>query len=345
MKAMEKVNPKMITTARESRGISISELADLIHVNKSTASRWENDQSEVSSEVISILSKRLNYPESFFYQNGDLLPKSLSYRKRDVVAAKLLSKIEATINISRLNLEQLLIATNYDHHIKLPVLDLDKYGSPQACAKQLRKLWKIKAGAIDNLAEIIEAQNIFLLSLDFGTERVDGRFIMALDKYPVIITNKSLTGDRQRFTLAYQLGHIVMHLNNPDYNRDLSHEANLFAAEFLMPEKDITDDLKELDFDDLGELKKKWKVSMQSIVYRANDLQIITDNQKRYLIQQFHQQEIIRHEPKQFEVNNEPYKLLRDLLTTYRTKQKLSIAKMASFLHLEQEDFLNRYNS
>jgi Zn-dependent peptidase ImmA (M78 family)/transcriptional regulator with XRE-family HTH domain len=345
MKELEKVNPKMIITARESRGISISDLAGQMAVNKSTASRWENEYFEVNNEAVGILASNLKYPETFFYQKGDLLPTSLSYRKRDVVAAKLLSIIEANINISRLNIEQLLTATNFDASIKLPLLDVNKYGSPQECANQLRKVWKINKGAIDNLSEIIEAQNIFILNLEFGTERVDGRFIMALDKYPVIITNKTSLGDRQRFTLAYQLGHIVMHMGNNDYDRDLSHEANLFAAELLMPAKDIANDLHNLTLPKLGELKKKWKVSMQSLVYRANDLEIITDNQKRYLIQQFHQQGISRHEPKQFEVTNEQYKLVRDLLTNYRTKQKLSVAKMASFLHLEQEDFLNRYNS
>lgn len=344
MNDSEKVNPQMVTIARESRGLTHLEVAEKLRVSKATAWRLEHDVYGISPEILSNLSKVLNYPESFFFQKGEVLPLSLSYRKRDVVAAKLLSQIEANINIYRLNLEQLLTSIAWED-IKLPVLDVNKHGSPQECAKQLRKVWKLEKGAINNLSEVLEEKKILLVNFDFGTERVDGRFVMALDKFPVIVTNRSLLGDRLRFTLAYQLGHLVMHLHtSPAYDRDLSHEANMFAAEFLMPEKDIKVDLQELSLPKLGELKKKWKVSMQALLYRANDLELLTDNQKHYLLKQFNQQNIRRREPKELDIPTEQYKLVRDLLTQYRTKQKLTVAKMASFLHLEQDDFLQRYN-
>ncbi len=334
----------MITIARESRGMVHSELAELLNVNKATAWRWENDFYEISKEVIEKLSKVLCYPLNFFYQKGEVLPDSLNYRKRDVVAAKLLSIIDANINVARLNMEQLLGTINFQS-IDLPVLDINKYGTPQECADKLRKLWKIEKGVIPNLSEVLEKHHIFLLSIDFNTERVDGRGTTALEKHPIIITNKTLLGDRQRFTLAYQLGHLVMHLKTqPAFERDLSHEANLFAAEFLMPEKDIAHDLKDLSLAKLGELKRKWKVSMQSLVYRANDLELISDNQKHYLLKQFNQQNIRRREPKELDVPREQYKLVRDLITHYKSKQKLSVSDMAAFLHLEQNDFLERYS-
>ena len=334
----------MITIARESRSMVHLDLAEQLNVTKPTAWRWENDVFGISDEIIEKLAKILNYPESFFYQKGEVLPLSLSYRKRNIVAAKLMSQIEANINITRLNVEQLLEAIHYTD-IKLPILDVSKYDSPQECAKQLRKLWKLEKGSIDNISEVLEKHHILLVSLDFNTDRVDGRCIVALDKFPIIVTNKNLLGDRQRFTLAYELGHLVMHLyTSPSYERDLSHEANLFAAEFLMPEKEIQKDLHDLSLPKLGELKRKWKVSMQSLLYRASDLELITDNQKRYLLQQFNQQNIRRREPKELDIKTEPYKLVRDLMTNYKTKQKLSIAKLAAYFHLSTEDFIGRYS-
>lgn len=339
-----KVNPQMITIARESRGLVHVELAEKLQVSKPTAWRWENEEFGISNEVIEKLSKNLHYPISFFYQKGEVLPLSLSYRKRNVVAAKIMSQIEANINITRLNLEQLLSAIKFSN-VKLPVLDVNKYGTPQECAKQLRKLWKLEKSAINNLTEVLEDHGILLLNMNFDTERVDGRCVMVLDTLPLIVTNRNLLGDRQRFTLAYELGHLVMHLyTSPAYDRDLSHEANLFAAELLMPERDIKNDLQDLSLPKLAELKKKWKVSMQSLVYRASDLELLNDNQKRYILQQFNNQNIRRREPKELDIPIEQYRLVRDTLTQYRTKQKLSVAKMASFLHLEQDDFLERYN-
>ena len=88
----------MITIARESRGMVHLDLAEKLNVTKPTAWRWENDVFGISEEVIEMLAKTLHYPESFFYQKGEVLPLSLSYRKRNVVAAKLISQIEANIN-------------------------------------------------------------------------------------------------------------------------------------------------------------------------------------------------------------------------------------------------------
>ena len=344
MSQTETINQKMISIARESRGMENKELAEKLDVNSSSVTRWENEGMGVSKDAISKISDILNYPESFFYQKGEVLPLSLSYRKRNVVAAKLITQIEANINISRLNTEIILTLLPIPEP-KLPILDVNKYGSPQECAKQLRKMWKLERGVIENVTEVLEEHKIILQSLDFKTERVDGRSTMALDKYPIIVTNKTLLGDRQRFTLAYELGHLIMHVyTEPKYDRDLSHEANLFAAEFLMPERDIKNDLQDLSLPKLGDLKRKWKVSMQALMYRASDLGLITDNQKHYLIKQFNAQNIRRREPKELDIKLEQYKLVRDLLTNYRTKQKLSVPKMASILHLNSEDFLNRYN-
>jgi Zn-dependent peptidase ImmA (M78 family) len=340
----ETVNQKMISIARESRELENKELAEIMEVNSSSISRWENEGMAVSKETIKEMSNHLQYPESFFYQKGELLPLALSYRKRNIVATKIINQIEANINISRLNMEVLLNTIKLKE-ANVPVLDVIKFNTPQECAKQLKKLWRVERGVIENLSEVLENQNIMLLNLDFKTERVDGRCTIAKDKNPIIVTNKSLLGDRQRFTLAYELGHLVMHLyTQPKFDRDLSHEANLFAAEFLMPEKEIKKDLEDLTLAKLGDLKRKWKVSMQALLYRASDLEVITPNQKHYLVKQFNSQNIRRREPVELDVKTEQYKLVRDLLTTYRSKQKLSVVKMAAFLHLTPEDFLSRYN-
>lgn len=341
----KEVNIKMLTLARETRGITQAELADKTTISKTSIHRLEKGTQEVTPEMLDEISKALNYPHSFFYQKADVAPLALSYRKRDNVPAKELSMIEATINAHLLSIEQLFTAGKFPE-TNIPLLDVLKYHTPEKCAAQLRKAWNVPHGPIENLSKVIEKNGIMLISFDFGTDRVDGRFGMALDKFPVIITNKRLLGDRQRFTLAYQLGHIVMHqYTSPGFERDLSHEANLFAAEFLMPEKDIKNDLQELSLPKLAMLKKKWKVSMQSLVYRAEDIGQITERQKFTLMQLFNQQNIRRREPKELDIAIETYKAIRDIITKYRSKQKLSIDEFAAFLHIEASDFITRYSS
>jgi Zn-dependent peptidase ImmA (M78 family) len=339
-----KINPKMLTLARESRGMSQIELGENIQSSHANINRWELDRVNVSEDAFKLLQKALNYPEDFFFQNGEIFPPTF-YRKRDKVAIKLLNALDANINIYRLNINKLLKAIGYEV-ANIPALSLDKYETPQVAAQKLRKKWNIDKGVIDNLTKIMEAQKIIVASINFGTDRVDGRSIFTDDKHPIIFTNNTLLGDRQRFTLAYELGHLVMHaVGQPSLGADVGHEANLFAAEFLMPEKDIAPDFKAtITLDLLAQLKKKWKVSMHALLYRASDLGEINYNQQRYLLAQFNQLKIRRREPPELDIQKENPVLLRTLVSNYRIKQKMTLKEMAEFFNLTEEEFVERYS-
>ncbi len=345
MMTTTKLNPKMITVARESRGFSQLELAEKLSLSPSNLSRMEQDFIEVGENHLKSISTILNYPEEFFYQEGETLPPALALRKRNVVAQKIMLPIEAQVNIYRLNVEKLLKAIGQPE-INLPVLDIEKLGSPAEAARKLRKLWKIEKGAINNLTQVLEDNGLFLINFDFNTERVDGMSILADGKFPVVFSNKRSLGDRQRFTLAYELGHLVMHLQtNPTFTRDISHEANEFAAEFLMPEKDIKGDFRDgVNLNVLADLKRKWKLSMQALLYRANDIGVITDNQKRYLINQFNSMNIRRREPAELDIPRENPMKLRDMITSYKNKQKLNVKQLALFFNSNEDEFLSKYS-
>ena len=338
----QKANPQMITLAREFRGRLMADIAEELEISKSYLSRIEQEQSLLHPELLQRLSDVLDFPVAFFTQQGEILPPNLSYRKREKVPTKFLNQIEADINIYRLNIEKLFEQINY------PLADIPKFNNndAQTCAQKLRRLWEIPKGEINNLTKILEQQGILLLSFDFGTERIDGRSIFINKQHPVIFTNSLMLGDRQRFTLAYQLGHLVMHMHTlPSSSRDISHEANLFAAEFLMPEKDILKDFSEpLTLARLGELKRKWKVSMIALLFRAHDIAAISDNQKRYLLEHFNKLNIRRREPVETDIQKEKPVLFRSLLTRYKQKQGMSTKQTAAFFHLTEDEFLKRYN-
>ena len=118
----------------------------------------------------------------------------------------------------------------------------------------------------------------------------------------VIGANKSHHPHRQRFTIAHELGHFLLHAGQ-DVHLDESSgafrvnlrssesasgedndekEANLFAAELLMPAAFLKEDLRGVDFDLLGDsdflekLAKKYKVSIQALTFRLAYLGYIT---------------------------------------------------------------------
>lgn len=338
------INRNLIILARETRGLNQFELAPLIGISPAHMSKMEQGMVDIDEYYIDKLSETLHYPKSFFYQDTEILQPLLSYRKREVVAQKLLTPIEAQINMYGMHVDYLANKLNMEA-VKLPALNVVKVGSPEKCAKQLRKIWNIEEGVVNDLTNILESNGIIVYSFNFGTERVDSRSIITKTGQPIIYTNSTLLGDRLRFTLAFELGHLVMHLDAlPDLDRDVNHEANLFASELLMPEKEIKPDFADgVTLGLLGELKRKWKVSMQTLLFRSEDLGIITPNQKRYLVGQFNKLRIRRREPQTLDIPKEEPHLLENLLNKYRSKYKVDKQKFAEELHLNFKDFVELY--
>lgn len=83
---------------------------------------------------------------------------------------------------------------------------------------------------------------------------------------------------------------------------------------------------------------------MHALLYRAADLEIISYNQKTYLLTQFNQLQIRRREPIELDIPIEKAILMRTLLTNYRKAQRLSINQLAECLHLSEDEFLKLYS-
>lgn len=338
------INPNMILLAREARGLTQTDLAEKLHTYKANISRLEHGDGGADEETLVALSEATNYPPQFFLQKGEILPVNLSYRKRKQVAAKLLTPIEAQINIIRRHV-QFVTRSLEKSAPELPLYEVNENNTPEKIAGLVRRKLNIPAGAIDNLSKVLEEQGIIISSFDFGTDRVDSRSMLTDDNYTIIFLNRNLLGDRQRFSLAFELGHLIMHtFSIVPHDRDINHEANLFAAELLMPAKDILKDFKDgVTLPLLGELKRKWKVSMIALLYRADDLGLLTPNQKRYLVQQFNDQKIRRREPPQLDVPQENPELMRRLLADFMGKTKLGLMQLCTVLAIEADDYLTYY--
>src|SRR5690606_10379613 len=113
-----------------------------------------------------------------------------------------------------------------------------------------------------------------------GTRHMDATSIWFANSPPMIFYNSALATDRLRFTLAHELGHLVMH-DVPSETQE--EEADLFASEFLMPENDIRPQFRrKLSLKVFASMKPYWKVSMAALVYKSHQLGELSDSQYRY---------------------------------------------------------------
>lgn len=157
---------------------------------------------------------------------------------------------------------------------------------------------KIKSAPVD-VEKIVKALKISI-SLESVNDELSG--FLYRDKKAnraVIGANKAHHENRQRFTIAHELGHFLLHegetihldsgprnsftinLRNTESAKgedDDEREANLFAAELLMPADFLAKDLEGQDLDIfeentfLPELASKYKVSVQALTFRLANL-------------------------------------------------------------------------
>jgi Zn-dependent peptidase ImmA (M78 family) len=95
--------------------------------------------------------------------------------------------------------------------------------------------------------------------------------------------------------LSHELGHLVMHrFPSPQ----MESEANEFASALLMPRNEVTIALRgKLDLGRLAALKPEWRVSMQALLYRAQRLGLVGQQQAGWLWRQFNTNRIKLREP------------------------------------------------
>jgi len=335
----KQINNEMITLARESRGLTQGALAKASGVTQSNISRYESGLVAVPEEMLNRLSTALRYPIAFFQQEDQRRPSDLFYRKRKGLASGLLRKTEARMNIVRMHFERLLrnvdleVGNTFDcgdpHDINV---------SPVELATRFRYVWGVPMGPVNNLVALIEAAGGIVVPFPFETPRIDAVSIRG-DYNPIFFVNMRVPGDRLRFTLAHELGHVLMHqIPGPEDEQ----EANAFASAFLLPEDALRPDIRPpVTIRTLAALKAKWLVSMQALVMRARDISRISESAKKRLFIRMSQLGYRKKEP--VPIPPEQPMLYRRLIDFHLSELQFSPDELCGLLNLIDERELNYY--
>ncbi|MFD0820486.1 helix-turn-helix domain-containing protein [Micromonospora zhanjiangensis] len=122
-------------------------------------------------------------------------------------------------------------------------------------------------------------------------------------------------GDRDRFTLAHELGHLVLHTFRPRVAQlQAEAEANRFATALLVPLSRAESELSDrLSLTDYARLKATWGVSIQALIMRGHSIGSIGETRRKSLFVQLSAKGWRRQEP--VVVGHEAPKLLWTLLS------------------------------
>lgn len=289
-----------VKQARELRGLTQVKLAEKISVHPSEIGQIETGRITPGNDVLQKIAFQVGFPLSFFEQPASIeFPfGSLLYRARAAITKKERCEV---YQYSRIFYE---VVSRLERNIRneipscLPRID----DTPKNAAVQTRSIFGLSPDTpVNNLISTIERNGVLIMALPTSTRKIDAFSVWVQDrgKRPVIvIINNSAPGDRLRFSIAHELGHLVLHQVMDGNVAMLEKEANIFASEFLMPEDAMFKELvNPVTLTSLMYLKERWKVSIQALMLRALRLEIISPRQYKYLMYQLNNRDWRRQEP------------------------------------------------
>jgi len=313
-------------------------------MSQGALSRIEGGLRGMTTSSLKALSHITGYPPTFFSQKRLVYGVGLIevfHRKRQSVTNRTLDKAYSLIDIRTSEISKLLKGVDISA-IEIRSIDINDYdGSAEEVARIVRAGWHLPHGPIQNLTAVLERARGIVIPFDFGTSSIDAISHWPTKMPPLFFVNKYAPTDRLRFTLSHELGHMVMHMKSP--NPEIEHQADAFAAEFLMPKKDILPYLSNLSLETLATLKPFWKVSMGALIRRAVDLGTISQRHSRTLWMQMSKAGYRVREPMELDLLPETPTLLKEIVDVHVHNLKYSIPELAKMLHLFEDEVQDIY--
>lgn len=343
----ETFNHMLLLLARQYRERSQSEVARAAGLNQGHYSRIENGllPEGPSEESVARIAKALSFPPAFFYQAEKTIGMPLSvhpfHRKKQSVGDRVLKKVHAELNFRLMHIRKFLESVETERALPLPWIDVDDGGGPREIARKIRSAWMIPPGPVHNLTELAERAGILVVWCDFGAP-IDGVTMNAPGLPPCIFLNKTSPADRMRASLAHEIGHVIMHRVPTDSIED---EAYTFAAELLVPEKELRRDLigGRITLERLARLKAKWRVSMQFILFQAKEIGCLRPHQSQYLWKQISRLGWRTREPADTDFDPENPTLFLNVLNLHAGELGYGINEFSELLLMEPNDLRDLY--
>lgn len=267
------LNPERIQVARMRRGLTKVELAQRLAVTPRTVTKYETNGAPAAAAAD--IAAAVEFPVSYFQR--DAAPtlcadevrfraaRRATARQRDSAAAAGVAGVEIDHWISQ--------------RFVRPPLDLPMFDGvgPRTAASTLRAMWGLGTKPLPNLVQLAESRGVRVFTLPPFADVVDAYSIWR-DDVPYVFLARRKTPERIRFDVAHEIGHLVLHSNEPGETTEQEREADAFASEFLMPEAALDEYVRfNATVPELLQIREYFKVSAMALAYAAHRASRLSD--------------------------------------------------------------------
>jgi Zn-dependent peptidase ImmA (M78 family)/transcriptional regulator with XRE-family HTH domain len=280
-----------LRVARELRGLTQAQLAHAVgergrhNLTGAAISQFELGNAVPSDETMSALTRALGVDASFlssassneeaevpaFFRSLRAAPARERKKARSII--QLVHRVAAVLD-DEVGLTEVLIP----RVLTDPYAEAEeRRAQAEGAAAAVRRAWSVDAGPVPHVLRLLERHGACCVRLPLGEERVDAFSVNFRDRPVVVMATDKDKWDRSRFDAAHELGHLVMH-DHAAGVIEAERQADEFAAAFLMPRRDIKNELPStIDWPHLMSLKQKWGVSLAALLRRAKTLEIMRE--------------------------------------------------------------------
>jgi Zn-dependent peptidase ImmA (M78 family)/DNA-binding XRE family transcriptional regulator len=305
-------NGDRLRQARELRLLTQTELARRVGKSQAAIANIEGSFNLPSPELVAALAAHTRFPAAFFSTDRvvEFPMESLMFRARSATTR---GEAVAACRYAEIVYEVIIFLSRFVDPLPIRLARLPRVPAAVAAQQTRRMLGISPDEPIEHLIHELEKSGVVILALPLDLKKIDAfsSWIPGANPTPVITVCSGKPGDRLRWNVAHELGHLVLHGHLKHLRKEQHQEADQFAAEFLLPEDSLRGEiLSPVTLSSLAPLKPLWKVSVQSLVYRAHDLSIITRRQYAYLFEQLSARGWRMREPENLDVPIEKPRLL-----------------------------------
>lgn len=284
------IHGQRVKLARDVRGWTQAELARRVGVSQPAIAQIESGVTQPAAQTLDAVAFATRFPPSFFRQpppeDFPLGSLSLLYRARASAKSRDLDTAHAWATLVWACAREM--AAHLDPiPVRLP--RLSGSDAPTAARVARSELGLPPDLPLERVLLPVERAGVFALALPVTVPGLDAFSVWAGEAggRPVIVVAREPAGDRLRFSVAHELGHLVMHSPIRGTVSQLEREADEFAAEFLVPEEAFRRDVAPpVTLAGLALLKPKWRVSVAALIRRARETRLVSEPQYRALMKQ-----------------------------------------------------------
>lgn len=272
--------------ARIFQGLTLEELGKQILATRQYIQRIESDPaSSPNADFVAALAEILHVQRSFFFEplKAELQEDLCHFRKLKTTPIHIRKRALAYGTIFNILVSYLDTQLQMPS-INIPISNANTRTDIERASENCRKTWKMGMDSpVHCMVRTLEHAGAVVTTFEGISASIDA--FSYIYSRPIVVRNTAkVSSSRARFDLAHELGHLVLHQGIEAEVPFLEDQANQFASSFLLPRVAFLREfprLNRIDWYELTQMKIRWGVSIQAIMRRAYDLEIINAVQYR----------------------------------------------------------------